>query len=505
MTPPAFPADRSEQVRPDFDDRLGPRPAILGAISAGSKRSKGDPSPTTTSSRRTRTVLQTISRTLSPVKKSSKIPSFGSFSGGRDEADDAGPPGSTTSNSTAVPNGTTRRRKRSDEEYVPVDLSTLDKSALASLALGSEHSAERQLEHYLGRLVGDEVVRSSAPWKSFVKVGREDFSDLKGTDTDGPLGLPRTSADPGLKRARSDLATHTLSASLNLPSSFHPSTTKIVSPEESERRRLSDARREAEEALGLTAQDALQLERLAAGGSLQNSSVDLLGPSTPTVAGHPVTTPASRVVDRNDEPPVEKGKAAPAVQPAAEEDVAAKDGPAGSKTEGHVLVEREVTTEEEVDLNDVVDPAGLGNSTTPSAQSSPSPKKTDVELVDSPSPAPLSSFDSSIISSVTTSGSPSSHHQRQRRTLRSRKTTVADFEIMRVLGKGCAGKVLMVRHKRTGGVYAMKSIQKGHVLAHRELQHTLTEQSVLKRVADDQSNPFIVKLWWSFHVRARGL
>ncbi|KNZ62425.1 AGC protein kinase [Puccinia sorghi] len=70
---------------------------------------------------------------------------------------------------------------------------------------------------------------------------------------------------------------------------------------------------------------------------------------------------------------------------------------------------------------------------------------------------------------------------------------------MRVLGKGCAGKVLMVKYRRPGGnhpsqVYAMKSIKKNHVLSHRELQHTLTKQSVLRRVADEpDSNPFIDK------------
>ncbi|KAG0142186.1 hypothetical protein CROQUDRAFT_249694 [Cronartium quercuum f. sp. fusiforme G11] len=86
------------------------------------------------------------------------------------------------------------------------------------------------------------------------------------------------------------------------------------------------------------------------------------------------------------------------------------------------------------------------------------------------------------------------------------KIGLKDFECIRVLGKGCAGKVLMVKyksninHKQNQSVYAMKSIRKNHVLAHRELQHTLTEQSVLKRVANEPgSNPFIVRLWWSFH------
>ena len=82
-----------------------------------------------------------------------------------------------------------------------------------------------------------------------------------------------------------------------------------------------------------------------------------------------------------------------------------------------------------------------------------------------------------------------------------RKVVIDDFEMMRVLGKGCAGKVLLVRHKPSQDVYALKAITKRHVLAHQELQHTLTEQAVLKRMAAENSDPFVVKLWWSFHDR----
>ncbi|KAF9017976.1 kinase-like protein [Hymenopellis radicata] len=82
---------------------------------------------------------------------------------------------------------------------------------------------------------------------------------------------------------------------------------------------------------------------------------------------------------------------------------------------------------------------------------------------------------------------------------KSRKVVIDDFEMMRVLGKGCAGKVLLVRHKSTAELYALKAITKRHVLAHQELQHTLTEQAVLKRMAAESKDPFVVKLWWSFH------
>lgn len=83
----------------------------------------------------------------------------------------------------------------------------------------------------------------------------------------------------------------------------------------------------------------------------------------------------------------------------------------------------------------------------------------------------------------------------------SKKVAIDDFEMMRVLGKGCAGKVLLVRHKPTSDLFALKAITKRHVLAHQELQHTLTEQAVLKRMAAEGKDPFVVKLWWSFHDR----
>ncbi|KAI0030612.1 kinase-like domain-containing protein [Vararia minispora EC-137] len=82
-----------------------------------------------------------------------------------------------------------------------------------------------------------------------------------------------------------------------------------------------------------------------------------------------------------------------------------------------------------------------------------------------------------------------------------RKVSVADFEMLRVLGKGCAGKVLLVRHRLRGELYALKAITKRHVLAHQELQHTLTEQAVLRRMANGNADPFVVRLHWSFHDR----
>ena len=111
-----------------------------------------------------------------------------------------------------------------------------------------------------------------------------------------------------------------------------------------------------------------------------------------------------------------------------------------------------------------------------------------------------------------TNGSPSvnTSHERQFRRRRSksamrvkedvyREVQVSDFEVMRILSKGRAGKVLLVRHKSSLGLYALKAINKQHVLALQNFRPTLTEQAVLCRVTEEGTNPFVVKLWSSFH------
>ena len=84
--------------------------------------------------------------------------------------------------------------------------------------------------------------------------------------------------------------------------------------------------------------------------------------------------------------------------------------------------------------------------------------------------------------------------------------SVEDFELIRVLGKGCAGKVsrkliavvfsshcsparpqvVLVKYKKTGGLFAMKAIVKQHVLAHQELAHTLVSSFVSQLEVDTQ-------------------
>lgn len=66
--------------------------------------------------------------------------------------------------------------------------------------------------------------------------------------------------------------------------------------------------------------------------------------------------------------------------------------------------------------------------------------------------------------------------------------TIDSFELLRVIGKGSFGKVMQVRKKDTGRIYALKTIRKAHIVSRHEVTHTLAERTVLGQVR----NPFIV-------------
>lgn len=69
-----------------------------------------------------------------------------------------------------------------------------------------------------------------------------------------------------------------------------------------------------------------------------------------------------------------------------------------------------------------------------------------------------------------------------------------DFILMKVIGKGSYGKVMLVRHKGGEGVYAMKMLRKENVIKRNQVEHTKTERNVLEAV----SHPFIVTLHYAF-------
>ncbi len=72
--------------------------------------------------------------------------------------------------------------------------------------------------------------------------------------------------------------------------------------------------------------------------------------------------------------------------------------------------------------------------------------------------------------------------------------TIDDFELLKVIGKGSFGKVMQVRKKDTGRIYAMKIIKKAHIVEREEVSHTLAEKTVLTKL----NHPFIVPLKYAF-------
>eukprot|EP01089_Gocevia_fonbrunei_P020478 TRINITY_DN7650_c0_g1_i1.p1 TRINITY_DN7650_c0_g1~~TRINITY_DN7650_c0_g1_i1.p1 ORF type:complete len:727 (-),score=135.20 TRINITY_DN7650_c0_g1_i1:126-2306(-) len=74
------------------------------------------------------------------------------------------------------------------------------------------------------------------------------------------------------------------------------------------------------------------------------------------------------------------------------------------------------------------------------------------------------------------------------------KVIFDDFILMKVVGRGSFGKVIQVRKKDTGRIYAMKIIRKSVVINNDAIQHTLSERNVLRKI----QHPFIVSLKYSF-------
>lgn len=72
--------------------------------------------------------------------------------------------------------------------------------------------------------------------------------------------------------------------------------------------------------------------------------------------------------------------------------------------------------------------------------------------------------------------------------------SVQDFDLLYVIGKGSFGKVLQVRKKDNGKIYAMKILNKKNILENNELEHTKTEKNILQKLV----HPFLVNLNYSF-------
>lgn len=75
------------------------------------------------------------------------------------------------------------------------------------------------------------------------------------------------------------------------------------------------------------------------------------------------------------------------------------------------------------------------------------------------------------------------------------KATVKDFEMLKVIGKGSFGRVLLGKHIKRDKVFAIKVLSKEAIVKQNEVAHIMSERAVLQ---ENVRHPFLVGLHYSF-------
>ena len=58
----------------------------------------------------------------------------------------------------------------------------------------------------------------------------------------------------------------------------------------------------------------------------------------------------------------------------------------------------------------------------------------------------------------------------------SAKVNIEDFAVLKLLGKGTYGKVMLVQHKEEGTLFALKTLRKKKVIKTSQIEHTRSER-----------------------------
>lgn len=403
--------------------------------------------------KRKSTFLNTLSRLASPSSKAAARQAASSR------------PASTAQSSTKTSSTNTpiaSPKEESADPFASFSASITNGTKIDAQSSGHfrANSTVTGLAAYFTSLANDTSVRQTRAWKRFVRVRTDDLQSAR--------------AERAIKRVRSDLAAHSSPATTEMPRSM----SQVLGDAENKENGIGQIGELDEEHEDSVKEDE---ERTVEG---------TVAPSVNGANGHD----AARDLDV----PPQSGQADLSADTLAEDQPSTTTpAPDGEDDTGRATPVPSET-------------ASVRHSRVPRSQSAdPMSRASRIYSSSSALSSTIGTASQSSItgddSSISTTGRRSTRKKRSKSTdpnvlkKSQRKVGIDDFEMMRVLGKGCAGKVLLVRHKSTSNVYALKAITKRHVLAHQELQHTLTEQAVLKRMAAESSDPFVVRLWWSFH------
>jgi len=78
--------------------------------------------------------------------------------------------------------------------------------------------------------------------------------------------------------------------------------------------------------------------------------------------------------------------------------------------------------------------------------------------------------------------------------LKRHKMSVADFDLLTIIGRGAFGEVRLCQEKKTGDIYAMKKLKKSEMVSRGQVEHVKSERNLLAEVGCQ----YIVKLYCSF-------
>jgi len=78
-----------------------------------------------------------------------------------------------------------------------------------------------------------------------------------------------------------------------------------------------------------------------------------------------------------------------------------------------------------------------------------------------------------------------------------RTVGVEDFQLLKLIGKGNFGKVMLVRMKDTDDVFAMKVLSKKQIIENNEIEHTMAECNILQRLR----HPFLINMHYAFQTK----
>lgn len=76
------------------------------------------------------------------------------------------------------------------------------------------------------------------------------------------------------------------------------------------------------------------------------------------------------------------------------------------------------------------------------------------------------------------------------------KPNLRDFKPITVLGRGAYGKVILVKHSKSGLLFAQKELRKASIIVNKHFERTMAERHILTKISN---HPNIVKLFYALH------